>query len=156
MQKLFGIAIAVVLALAACGGDGSGGRLDAPPSGTDAPRTDAPPGDGPPMTVDGPAVALGPACGAVTCVLGQEDCCIGATSVCKPTGTCPSQGFACDGPEDCPNAVCCYPNQNNGSRCQTNNCQAIACHVDTDCPGATPKCCAKLFTPNYKVCQTQC
>jgi hypothetical protein len=159
MLKIFGLAIAMALALAlaACGDDGgSGGKLDAPPSGGDGPPSDGPlPGDGP-MTPDAPPVAAGPACGAVTCTLGQQDCCIGVVNACKPTGTCPSQGFACDGPEDCPNAVCCYPNQNNGSRCQSNNCQAIACHADTDCPTATPRCCAKPFTPSYKVCQVQC
>lgn len=149
------LVIVIAVALAACGGSGGGdGQKDAPASG-DGPRSDGPrPTDGS-ITIDGPPVAPGPACGATTCTLGQQVCCIGAVSVCRVPGNCPSLEFACDGPEDCPNAVCCFPN-NTGSRCQTNNCGAIACHVDGDCSGATPKCCPKAFTPNYKVCQAQC
>jgi hypothetical protein len=151
MLRIFVIAVALV----ACGSDGgSNDKLDAPSSG-DGPRTDAPAGDGPVTNVDA-AISPGAACGAVTCTLGQQDCCIGVMNVCKAAGTCPSQGFACDGPEDCPGAVCCYPNSNNGSRCQANNCQAIACHADTDCPTGTSKCCLKPFSPDYKVCQAQC
>lgn len=144
----------IAMVLVACGGggggdgDNGGGKLDGPPATEDAPR-----GDGPAGT--DAAISQGPACGATTCTLGQQDCCIGVNNVCKPAGTCPSQGFACDGPEDCPGGVCCYPN-NNGSRCQTNNCQDVACHGDTDCGGAAPKCCPKPFTPSYKVCQAQC
>jgi hypothetical protein len=144
----------IAMALIACGGDDGGGGGN--------PKTDAsPPGDGP-VVIDGPmttvdaAIGPGAACGAVTCTLGQQECCIGVMNVCKPAGTCPSQGFACDGPEDCPGGVCCYPNANNGSRCQTNNCQDIACHEDGDCPGGTPKCCPKPISPGYSVCQAQC
>src|SRR5689334_22325614 len=139
--------LVIAMALVACGGGGGGG-------GDDSQQKDAPPpaGDGPMIDA---AIAAGPACGATTCTLGQQECCIGAVNVCKATGTCPSQGFACDGPEDCPGAVCCFPNSG-GSRCQANNCQAIACHVSTDCPMATPKCCPKTFTPGYGVCQVQC
>ena len=149
--------LVIAMALIACGGNGGGSsKIDAsstPGDGatSDGPRIiDAPMGGG----VDA-AIAPGPACGPTTCTLGQQECCIGAVSVCKPSGTCPSQGFACDGPEDCPGAVCCFPN-NNGSRCQTNNCQDIACHKDADCPAGTPKCCPKAFTPSYNVCQAQC
>ena len=143
----------IAMALVACGHDSSNQKMDAPSSG-DGPMIDAPRSDGSISTVDA-AISPGPACGATTCTLGQQDCCIGVMNACKPTGTCPSQGFACDGPEDCPNGVCCFPN-NNGSRCQTNSCQAIACHRDADCPAGTPKCCSKPFTPNYNVCQAQC
>jgi hypothetical protein len=147
--------LVIAMTLIACGGGSGGSKIDAsstPGDGAadDGPRGDAPMGGG----VDA-AIVPGPACGATTCTLGQQECCIGAVSVCKPSGTCPSQGFACDGPEDCPGAVCCFPN-NNGSRCQTNNCQDIACHKDADCPAGTAKCCPKPFTPNYSVCQVQC
>lgn len=138
----------------ACGDDGGSGTKDAPAGGDGGPTDGARDAS----SIDGAVmVGPGPACEGVTCMLGSEDCCLSATSVCKPAGTCPSQGFACDGPEDCPNAVCCYPNANNGSRCQTNSCQAVACHKDTDCPSATSKCCPKTFAPsNYGVCQTAC
>src|SRR5262245_3153161 len=125
--------ILIALALFACGHDGGGTKMDGPPGGggdasggIDAPRGDAASGDA--------SIALGPACSGTTCMLGTQECCLAAVSVCKPAGTCPSQGFLCDGPEDCPGAVCCYPNANNGSRCQTNNCQQLACHGDGDCP----------------------
>jgi hypothetical protein len=144
--------LVLALALVACGDD-SNAKRDAP-AGGDGPRIDAP-RDGSTTNADA-SVAPGPACGAVTCMLGMEDCCIGTMNVCKPSGTCPTQGFACDGPEDCPGAVCCYPNGANGSRCQTNNCQAVACHTDGDCPSGTPKCCFKSFSPGYNVCQTAC
>jgi hypothetical protein len=144
--------LAIAVVLAACGGSGNE-KLDAPSSG-DASNADAPGGGDGSVGVDA-AIAPGPACLATTCMLGQEECCLGAQTVCKPTGTCPTQPFACDGPEDCAGAVCCFVN-NNGSRCQTNNCGAIACHVDADCPAGAPKCCPKPFTPNYRGCQAQC
>jgi hypothetical protein len=153
MLRIFVIAMALV----ACGeGDGGGGgnsKIDASSPG-DGAMSDGPRVDASMMGIDA-AITPGPACGATTCTLGQQECCIGVVSVCKPAGMCPSQAFACDGPEDCPNAVCCFPN-NNGSRCQTNNCQDIACHKDADCPGGVPKCCPKAFTPGYNVCQAQC
>lgn len=146
--------LVIAMALVACGSGSS--QRDAS-SSSDAPVGDAPVGDARgdgAVTVDA-AIAPGAACGATTCRLGQEECCIGTMTTCEASGTCPTQGFACDGPEDCPNAVCCFPNTG-GSRCQTNNCQAIACHADTDCPGGTSKCCPKTISPNYKVCQVQC
>ena len=144
----------IAMVLVACGSDGgSRPKTDAPTS-SDGPRSDGPPGDGPPMMIDA-AIGPGPACGATTCMLGQQVCCIGVTSVCRIPAQCPTEGFACDGPEDCPGAVCCFPN-NGGSRCQTSNCNEIACHADTDCGGATPKCCPKAFTPEYRSCQPQC
>ena len=150
--------LAIAMALVACGGGGGGGgddnQHDDAPAADDAQVSVAAPTEGTTTTIYA-SIGPGPACGAVTCTLGQQDCCIGVVNACKPTGTCPSQGFACDGPEDCPGAVCCFPN-NNGSRCQANNCQAIACHADADCPAATAKCCPKAFTPSYGVCQVQC
>jgi hypothetical protein len=144
--------LVLAVALVACGDD-SNAKRDAP-AVSDGPRIDAP-RDGS-MTTGDAAIGPGAACAGTTCMLGIEDCCIGSMTVCKPTGTCPSQGFYCDGPEDCPNAVCCFPNASNGSRCQTNNCQDIACHTDGDCPSGTSKCCPKSFTPGYNVCQTAC
>jgi len=77
-------------------------------------------------------------------------------NVCEPTGTCPSQGFACDGPEDCAGSACCFGNGGQGGTTCKASCATPACHGDGDCGGATSKCCPKLFTPNYRVCQAQC
>jgi hypothetical protein len=146
--------------LLACGEDTPKQGVDAPAgTGSDAPASTidgvADP-DGPPSTIDA-AIAAGPACGATTCANGSEDCCIATMgSVCKPAGSCPSQGFGCDGPEDCAGGNCCYGNGGGGSECRTTSCQQLACHADLECPSGTPRCCPKLFTPNYSVCQAQC
>lgn len=147
----------IALVLAACGGDGNK-QIDAPAPPIDTPRPiDAPKSDSAMPVIDA-AVAVGPACDNTTCTNGTEDCCLGTQgNVCVATNTCPTQGFACDGPEDCSGgAKCCYGNGGGGSTCKTTSCQAQACHVDTDCPASAPKCCAKTFTPNYNVCQTAC
>lgn len=145
--------LVIALVLVACGDDGGSGTKDAPAGGDGGP-TDAA-RDGSTSNVDA-SVGPGAACSGTTCMLGSEECCLAAVSVCKPADTCPSQGFKCDGPEDCPGSVCCYPNANNGSRCEANNCQEVACHADTDCPSGTPKCCPKAFSPNYRACKTAC
>ena len=143
----------IAVALLACG-DGKSGQKDAAGSGGDGPPiVDAPKTDGP---LADSAVLPGPACQGTTCMLNTEECCLAAASVCKPAGTCPSQGFLCDGTEDCSAGVCCYPNSG-GSRCQTNSCQQQACHIDGDCPSGAAKCCPKTFAPpGYGVCQAAC
>ena len=146
----------LIVVLVSCGDDGSTTTefMDARP--IDAALGDGSQGDGSMSTSDA-AIAAGPACGTTTCMLGTQDCCLGTNFVCKAAGTCPSQGFGCDGPEDCTAGICCFGNQGGGgSECKTSNCNAVACHVDNDCPIATPKCCPKPFTPNYNVCQASC
>lgn len=138
-----------VVVLGCGGGGGSKKMIDA------SLPIDAPPGDSTSGGADA-AIAVGPACGGTTCTNGQQDCCIGVMQACKPTGTCPSQGFACDGPEDCPGALCCFGNGGQGGSTCKATCSSIACHHDADCPPATSKCCPKQFTPNYGVCQTAC
>lgn len=141
----------VLILVLGCGSSGGSKKMIDAPLPADA----APPSDGPSNGTDA-AIAVGPACGSTTCTNGQQDCCIGVMEACKPTGTCPSQGFACDGPEDCPGAVCCFGNGGQGGSTCKATCASIACHHDADCPQATPKCCPKAFTPNYGVCQTAC
>jgi hypothetical protein len=141
------------LVLAACGGSGSGGGNGDATSGDDGdamgPRDAG--SDGTTSTTD---AAIGAACGPVTCKP-TEVCCMGAMLACTGVGQCPVPSFACDGPEDCPGAQCCFGSQGQGgSSCKT--CAAPACHVDTDCPTTAAKCCPKMFTPGYKVCQTAC
>jgi len=143
----------IALVLIACGSNSGGNDKTDATSSSDGPRTDGPPVDGS-MTVDA-AIGPGPACGATTCQLGAQVCCIGTTSVCRLPAQCPTESFECDGPEDCPAAVCCFPNSG-GSRCQTNHCGEPACHVDADCPTGTPRCCPKMFTPEYRSCKVAC
>jgi hypothetical protein len=147
-------ALLIAIALCACGDDTSNNKMDAPAT-SDGPKLADSSGGGDGSPTADAAIMAGAACGSTTCTLGTEECCIGQNNVCKAAGTCPTQAFACDGPEDCPNAVCCFPNSG-GSRCQTNNCNAIACHDDGDCPSSATKCCTKSFSPNYGVCQTAC
>lgn len=157
--RMLRLSTIVLFLLVACGDDGNkpidaSTTGDGTPNGDDGGMIDAPSG-----SIDAPtSTAVGPACGGTTCTNTAEDCCIGQAEVCKPAGTCPSQGFACDGPEDCASGKCCYGNGGNGgSECSTaTNCQ-IACHGDANCPAAAPKCCPKMFTPiGYGVCQAQC
>ena len=79
---------------------------------------------------------------------------------CKAAADCPTQAFGCDGKEDCGAGSCCYGNGGQGgSECKAagQNCTGgEACHYDSDCAGATAKCCPKMFTPSYKVCQAAC
>ena len=142
--------------LLACGGDDGGGGGN-PPNDSPAPPVDMPVSDGPNGDLDAPPVAVGPQCDSVLCTNGTQDCCIGGMgNVCEPTGTCPSQGFSCDGPEDCSGAACCYGNGGQGGTSCKASCAAPACHIDSDCPAGTSKCCPKAFTPNYRVCQVTC
>ena len=139
----------LIVLLCACGKD-SKSDIDAPPGGDASSTSDGSPTDGD-VTIDA-TVLVGPACGATTCTNGSEVCCIGTNSVCRVPGNCPSEEFACDGPEDCTGQPCCMPN-NGGSECG-GNCQEIACHVDADCGGM--KCCPKMFTPGYSSCRAAC
>jgi hypothetical protein len=142
-----GIRILFVL-FVACGG-GSGGGHDAP-GGADAPRS-----DGGIDSAGATDSAVGPLCMTVVCT-GTDACCLGVMFTCEPAAMCPSQSFACDGPEDCPTGQCCYGNGGQGGSTCRASCAAPACHVDGDCPTTAPKCCPKMFTPMYKVCQSAC
>ena len=142
----------MVILLVACGGDGSGGAKDA----ADNPDHDA--------VIDAPGTkpdasfAMGALCLTTTCATTQV-CCTGAMVTCKALADCPTQSFACDGPEDCGAGTCCFGNGGQGgSTCKAagQTCGDVACHFDTDCSGGTPKCCPKMFTPSYGVCQAAC
>jgi hypothetical protein len=153
-------------AFLACGDDGGGNttKMDAsttPGDSSSGSDIDAPLIDAPGTTTD---AGVGAVCGTTTCTSTQE-CCLmmGSGGMCVTAGTCSGVGFECDGPEDCGSTeVCCYGNQGSGSagtggsECQlTAQCQINACHVDTDCMGATSKCCS-VASSQYKVCLAQC
>jgi hypothetical protein len=145
----------VMIALVACGGGDDGGGTD---KNRDAdPTADTPAADAPPATPDA-AFGPGALCGATTCPTTQV-CCTGATLSCKAAADCPTQHFACDGPEDCGAGTCCFGSGGQGgSECRAagQNCNDVACHADSDCGGSTPKCCPKAFTPSYNVCLAAC
>ena len=141
----------IVLVCIGCGGSGSDGGKDAPGTMDDSSMMQ----DG--STTDA-SFGPGAVCGAATCMSPQE-CCTGAMISCKLAADCPTQHFACDGPEDCNGGTCCFGNGGQmGSACKAvgQNCGEAACHCDTDCSGATPKCCPKMFTPSYGVCASAC
>jgi hypothetical protein len=146
------IALLAALLLAACGDGDSGGNEDAATNPNDDSSTTMQDGS----TTGDASFGPGAICGAATCAAPQV-CCTGVTLACKAEADCPTQHFACDGPEDCPNATCCFGNGGQmGSTCRTQTCGEAACHFDSDCGGGTPKCCPKLFTPSYKVCAAAC
>ena len=143
---------ALLFLLVACGSDGGGTKDAANPNDDSSTMIDAP-GTG----VDA-SFGMGALCGATTCATTQV-CCTGAMIACKAEADCPTQSFACDGPEDCGGGNCCYGNGGQlGSTCRAagQNCQDEACHDDSECGGGTPKCCPKMFTPSYKVCAAAC
>jgi cysteine-rich repeat protein len=79
------------------------------------------------------------ACGAVTCVVGDNCCpsaqmCLGAASDCG--GGPMDPGNACDGPEDCPVGLLCSQTKS-GIRCSqpSGGVFAVLCHTDADCVG---------------------
>jgi hypothetical protein len=168
MIMAYRMSVLLALTLFACGDDGGSNNStkDAPTATDDSSggsgsddgggTVDAPPG----MTAD---AGVGATCGSMTCSATQE-CCVGqGGSTCVAAGTCNGVSFACDGPEDCAsNQVCCFGNggggsgATEGSECKpAQQCQANACHVDTDCSGQTSKCCA-IGNTQYKVCLAQC
>jgi hypothetical protein len=144
----------LLVAVVACGDDKSTNPNDDATNGNpDSPKPIDAPGTGTDASFQ-----MGALCGATTCMTTQV-CCTGAMIACKQAVDCPTQNFACDGPEDCGTGTCCFGSGGQGgSVCKAagQNCQDLACHYDTDCSGATPKCCPKPFTPSYGVCQAAC
>ena len=146
--------LVVFVMFAACGGGDGGGNddpKDADPTSDSSSKADAA------QTVDA-GFGPGALCGSTTCAT-TEGCCTGATISCKTVANCPTQHFACDGPEDCNGGTCCFGNGGQGgSECVPagQNCGDVACHANTDCGGSTPACCPKAFTPSYKVCLAAC
>jgi hypothetical protein len=97
---------------------------------------------------------MGVVCGTDTCAT-PDVCCVGAgpaASVCR--AACP-QGFACDGPEDCPGQVCCEV-MGGGSECKAaaQCAQPKICHTTADCGTGGGKCC-DLGQTQYKFCTNQ-
>ncbi|MDB4997125.1 MAG: hypothetical protein JWM74_4557 [Myxococcaceae bacterium] len=135
-QGLLGLTIVGFSLLAACSLDVQGrqeGRQDDPGQTSTAdviPRQNPTAVDGGVSAIDAaptsdaaaPAVPAPPkpgvACGTAQCSGAKPDiCCInfggsgGQTSqVCKDTDDCDGARLACDGPSDCPGAVCCLSN----------------------------------------------
>ena len=145
--------LALLVVLSACGDDKNTSAKDAANPGGEAQVAIDAPGTGADASF-----GVGAICGATTCATTQV-CCTGAMITCKALADCPTQSFACDGPEDCNGGTCCFGNGGQGgSTCKAagQNCGDPACHFDSDCSGGTPKCCPKMFTPSYKVCAAAC
>lgn len=154
--------LAVLLALAACGGSDDGG----PDARTDAARFDGP--------VDAPAIdapydastANGVGCAPdVICTVPSQACCMtpGADTCIAAGGMCEGAPLACDGPEDCGAGQDCCWFEGQGARCTSaNQCGFTGaqsepmCHVDADCSEPFPNCCPPVgssLTYFYSVCR---
>ena len=137
-------------------GGGGGGMTNAPDLAMSMPRDMA-------MRPD-MATHDGVACGAVSCMNG-DDCCVNnngahCTSQQQCSGGQHPTLWACDGPEDCKSSVdgmCCA--NMSGSACDI-TCAGIGtpmCHSLDDCPagGNFTACCPVPVLTQYKVCSTQ-
>jgi hypothetical protein len=113
-----------------------------------------------PPDLSGPPPIHGVPCGESICFNEANQYC--HTSNWGQSGSCempvgPGPGyFACDGPEDCSSAACCY--LDSASVCGLYGfCVAgttvgeFMCHTDVEC-GVMSKCCRKGSTGTYKTC----
>jgi hypothetical protein len=99
-------------------------------------------------------------CGTIQCPLTSTSasvCCIlPSGEYCAPAEAC-SAGIPayCDGPEDCFGATCC---QVSGLISCTTQCQgATLCHIDQDCPPASPRCCGNVADAGgFRACAASC
>jgi hypothetical protein len=100
----------------------------------------------------------GIACGPGDCLIGGDQvCCLdNALRYCAPASAC-STGIPvyCDGPEDCPGAVCCQPPAMTAIVCITQCNGTVLCHSDGDCPSAQPRCCPDRVQ-GFAACATGC
>jgi hypothetical protein len=122
-----------------------------------APDLSAPPADLATTIFDG-----GIGCGNAQCPLTSNAvsvCCIQPpTEFCAPPMAC-SAGIPayCDGPEDCFGATCCQFGPSAVISCTTQCTGAILCHVDDDCPAATPHCCGSVVDAGgFRACAVTC
>jgi hypothetical protein len=137
-------ALVVVLGLAACGNPLD--TSDANPPDFDMSMT-MPGGDG------------GIVCGTSDCLLGADlVCCLdGALRYCAPVGACSSgTPIYCDGPEDCPGAVCCQPMGAQSIECRVQCSGSVICHGDGYCPASAPHCCDGKASGGYGSCAPAC
>lgn len=133
------------------------------PPPPDAAVAPPPPDSAPPQPRDAaPAPVNTIACGAASCVVGQQACCVTAAGAsCIPFGGLCLGGsaFRCDGPEDCDNGrVCCLRNENGlrsacarAPECAQGGGAAI-CRSGADCP-QTARTCTPVPNATISVCR---
>jgi hypothetical protein len=107
-----------------------------------------------PLSSDG-----GISCGGSLCdVENGNVCCVEPTyEYCGNPEAC-SVGIAlyCNGPGDCPGQVCCLVSPTLGA-CLPSCSGTVLCHVDADCPNATPHCCLSIAADtNNLACAASC
>jgi hypothetical protein len=137
--------------------DAGGVRDTAPPPVDEAAAPDAP-----------TTKPIGPKCGEVTCTGATPRCCFTSPPSCIAADAPCTIPIECDGPEDCPNRVCCIKSGpfsgDTGAQCieRTAPCLGAfgsgpACHDETECEAG--KTCEPIALANpiqkseYRVCQ---
>jgi hypothetical protein len=143
MSSARALALAFAVVVVACGSPS--GMPDATVLDLDM-ATTMPGGDG------------GISCGASECLIGGDlVCCVdNALRYCSPVGACSSgTPIYCDGPEDCPGAVCCQPTGEQSLVCRVQCAGSTICHGDGDCPASAPRCCPGKAN-GYGSCAASC
>jgi len=139
------------------GAPNDGSKVDASAATTDGGRPDGR------AVSDAVADAgwTGVLCGSASCTQELPVCCVTGNAPaewCVAADAGGSCGLiaACDGPESCAaGAVCCGPSgERLETQCVQGGCAAqTLCHGDSDCGGATPKCCpTELAGWKYSEC----
>jgi hypothetical protein len=109
------------------------------------------------MSTTAPGGDGGVTCGNSECLIGADNvCCLdSAIRYCAPLGACSATPVFCDGPEDCPGAVCCQPTGTMTLVCRTQCAGTVVCHGDADCPAAQLRCCQGRLN-GYGGCASAC
>jgi hypothetical protein len=101
-------------------------------------------------------------CGATICSIPDGEHCFDRSRLVCQTAACgDSDQFDCDGPEDCPGAVCCFPKRNAFSRAAcASSCPAMSasvlCHETRDCRPGQVCCLNFLLGPSNGLCLGAC
>jgi hypothetical protein len=143
------LAITILLFSSACRtplltDDGGSGGSPVSDGGRDLAGLDAGPCDAAVQVVTGTPSPGAIACNANgSCMLGSNDVCCSNFDTPPFDKTC-SQGmcpmgfstFACDGPEDCPGAICCFAGDTvkGNATCKLPCEGRVVCHKTSDCP----------------------
>jgi hypothetical protein len=113
--------------------------------------------------VTGEATVGSIACGAMSCTGNGATCCVDDTSgagTCGAAAACPGgfSTFTCDGPEDCPSALCCFTgNVTRGKSDCLKTCGGnVVCHSAADCPKGDRCVQHPAFPPGSGVCKPTC
>lgn len=119
--------------------------------------TTAPPADTP---ADTPSSTTTMKCGAFTCTVGTQECCVlpGGVGACISKGAaCAGSRWGCTSPSNCgAGEECCVSGAGGagGGSCTASCPSTNVCDSDGDCSGSTKACCA--LQAGIKACTNKC